>query len=53
VFSSWTDLIVFQKLSSKFVLNPHEFISVGKTLKGRVLKVDARLKRISLEVVGA
>jgi uncharacterized protein len=46
-------LIHISKLSSKFVSNPHKFISVGETLKVRVLKVDAELKRISLEVVGA
>ncbi|MDR2251620.1 MAG: RNA-binding transcriptional accessory protein [Endomicrobium sp.] len=46
-------LVHISKLSSKFVSNPHEFMSVGETLKVRVLKVDAELKRISLEVVGA
>ncbi|MDR1103843.1 MAG: helix-hairpin-helix domain-containing protein, partial [Endomicrobium sp.] len=46
-------LVHISKLSSKFVSNPHEFISVGETLKVRVLKVDSELKRISLEVVGA
>ncbi|MDR2427508.1 MAG: RNA-binding transcriptional accessory protein [Endomicrobium sp.] len=46
-------LVHISKLSSKFVSNPHEVISAGETLKVKVLKVDAELKRISLEVVGA
>ncbi|MDR1087214.1 MAG: S1 RNA-binding domain-containing protein [Endomicrobium sp.] len=45
-------LVHISKLSSKFVPNPHEIVSVGETLKVKVLKVDAELKRISLEVVG-
>ncbi|MDR2399145.1 MAG: RNA-binding transcriptional accessory protein [Endomicrobium sp.] len=45
-------LVHISKLSSKFVSNPHEIVSVGETLKVKVLKVDAELKRISLEVVG-
>jgi uncharacterized protein len=45
-------LVHISKLSSKFVTNPHEVVSVGETLKVKVLKVDAELKRISLEVIG-
>lgn len=45
-------LVHISKLSSKFVTNPHEVVSVGDTLKVKVLKVDTELKRISLEVVG-
>ncbi|AKL97614.1 Tex family protein [Endomicrobium proavitum] len=45
-------LIHISKLSSKFVKNPYEVVSVGDTIKVRVLKVDAELKRISLEAVG-
>ena len=44
-------LVHISKLSSKFVSNPHEVVSVGDTLKVKVLKVDTELKRISLEVV--
>jgi uncharacterized protein len=45
-------LVHISKLSSKFVSNPHEIVSVGETLKVKVLKVDSQLKRVSLEVVG-
>ncbi|MCL2390492.1 MAG: RNA-binding transcriptional accessory protein [Endomicrobia bacterium] len=45
-------LVHISKLSSKFVTNPHEVVSVGETLKVKVLKVDTELKRISLEVIG-
>ncbi|MDR1474522.1 MAG: RNA-binding transcriptional accessory protein [Endomicrobium sp.] len=45
-------LVHISKLNSKFVSNPHEIVSVGETIKVKVLKVDAELKRISLEVVG-
>ncbi|MDR0724141.1 MAG: RNA-binding transcriptional accessory protein, partial [Endomicrobium sp.] len=45
-------LVHISKLSSQFVKNPHEVVSVGDTLKVKVLKVDSELKRISLEVVG-
>jgi len=45
-------LVHISKLSSKFITNPHEVVSVGDTVKVKVLKVDTELKRISLEVVG-
>ena len=45
-------LVHISKLSGRFVKNPHEVVSVGDTVKVKVLKVDAELKRISLEVVG-
>ncbi len=45
-------LVHISKLSSKFVTNPHEVVSVGDNVKVKVLKVDAELKRISLEVLG-
>ncbi|MDR3256718.1 MAG: RNA-binding transcriptional accessory protein [Endomicrobium sp.] len=45
-------LVHISKLSSKFVTNPHEIVSVGESLKVKVLKVDTELKRISLEVIG-
>lgn len=44
-------LIHISKLSSKFVTNPHEIVSVGDTVKVKVLSVDAELKRISLESI--
>ncbi|MDR1952019.1 MAG: RNA-binding transcriptional accessory protein [Elusimicrobiota bacterium] len=44
-------LIHISKLSSKFVKNPCDVVYVGETLKVRVLKTDAELKRISLETV--
>jgi uncharacterized protein len=46
-------LVHISKLSSKFISNPHEVVSVGETLKVKVLKVDSELKRVSLEVVGS
>jgi uncharacterized protein len=46
-------LVHISKLSSKFISNPHEVVSVGETLKVNVLKVDSELKRISLEVIGS
>jgi uncharacterized protein len=58
-FGAFVDIGVHQdglahisKLSSKFITNPHEVVSVGDTLKVKVLKIDAELKRISLEVIG-
>lgn len=45
-------LVHISKLSGRFVKNPHEVVSVGDTVKVKVLKVDVELKRISLEVVG-
>ncbi|MDR0822427.1 MAG: RNA-binding transcriptional accessory protein [Endomicrobium sp.] len=57
-FGAFIDIGVHQdglahisKLSSKFIKNPQEAVSTGEKLKVRVLKVDAELKRISLEVV--
>ena len=44
-------LVHISKLSNKFITNPHEVVSVGDTVKVKVLKVDTELKRISLEVV--
>ncbi|MDR2425927.1 MAG: RNA-binding transcriptional accessory protein [Endomicrobium sp.] len=44
-------LVHISKLSSRFITNPHEVVSVGDTVKVKVLKVDTELKRISLEVV--
>jgi uncharacterized protein len=44
-------LVHISKLDSRFVKDSHEVVSVGDTLKVRVLKVDRELKRISLEVV--
>ncbi len=42
-------LVHISKLSSKFVSNPHDVISVGETVKVRVIKIDTELSRISLE----
>jgi uncharacterized protein len=57
-FGAFIDIGVHQdglahisKLSGKFITNPHEVVSVGDTVKVKVLKVDTDLKRISLEVV--
>ena len=44
-------LVHISKLSNKFITSPHEVVSVGDTVKVKVLKVDTELKRISLEVV--
>jgi uncharacterized protein len=44
-------LVHISKLSSKFIKNPYEVVSVGDTLKVKVLKVDSELKRINLEAV--
>lgn len=44
-------LVHISKLSDKFITNPHEVISVGETVKVRVLKIDAELSRISLEKI--
>ncbi|MEI8390227.1 MAG: Tex family protein [bacterium] len=44
-------LIHISKLSNKFISNPHDVISVGETLKVRVVSIDKQLKRISLEKV--
>lgn len=46
-------LVHISKLSNKFVSNPYEVVSVGDTLKVRVVSVDKELKRISLETVFA
>ena len=42
-------LIHISKLSDRFVANPYDIVSVGDTLKVRVISVDKQLKRISLE----
>jgi uncharacterized protein len=44
-------LVHISKLSSKFVKDPHAVVSVGETVKVRVLKIDKDLQRISLEIV--
>lgn len=44
-------LIHISKLSDRFVKDPYEIVSVGQTVKVRVLDVDVDLKRISLERV--
>ena len=44
-------LVHISKLSDKFVSNPHDVVSVGQTIKVRVLKVDTDLSRISLEKI--
>lgn len=57
-FGAFTDIGVHQdglihisKLSKSFVKNPNDIISVGDTVKVKVLKVDTVLKRISLEKI--
>jgi protein Tex len=42
-------LIHISKLSNTFVKDPHEEVSVGDTVKVKVLGIDMDLKRISLE----
>jgi len=44
-------LVHISKLSDKFVSNPYDVVSVGDTLKVKVISVDKQLKRISLERV--
>lgn len=44
-------LVHISKLSDKFVSNPYEVVSVGQTIKVKVLKVDVDLSRISLEKI--
>ncbi|OGI00504.1 MAG: RNA-binding transcriptional accessory protein [Candidatus Melainabacteria bacterium GWF2_37_15] len=44
-------LVHISKLSDRFVSNPYDIVSVGDTLKVRVISVDKQLKRISLERV--
>ena len=44
-------LVHISKLSDRFVSNPYEVVSVGQTIKVRVLKVDTELSRISLEKI--
>ncbi len=44
-------LIHISKLSSRGVRDPHEVVSVGDTVKVKVLDIDVDLKRISLERV--
>jgi uncharacterized protein len=42
-------LIHISKLTNRFVKDPHDIISVGDTVKTKVLSIDLPLKRISLE----
>jgi len=44
-------LIHISKLSKKFVKDPHDVLSVGDTIKVKVLAIDLALKRVSLEMV--
>jgi len=44
-------LVHISKLSDRFVSNPYEVVSVGETIKVKVLKVDTELSRISLEKI--
>ncbi|MDD5101699.1 MAG: Tex family protein [Endomicrobiaceae bacterium] len=44
-------LVHISKLSDKFISSPHEVVSVGDTIKVKVLKVDQDLARISLEKI--
>jgi len=44
-------LIHISKLSKKFVKDPHDVVSVGDTIKVKVLAIDLALKRVSLEMV--
>ena len=44
-------LVHISKLSDRFISNPYEVVSVGQTIKVKVLKVDTDLSRISLEKI--
>ena len=44
-------LVHISKLSDRFISNPYEVVSVGETIKVKVLKVDTELSRISLEKI--
>lgn len=44
-------LVHISKLSSKFVKDPHDVVSVGDHVKVKVLAVDCTLKRIGLSMV--
>ena len=44
-------LVHISKLSDHFVTNPLDVVSVGETIKVKVLKVDTALSRISLEKI--
>ena len=44
-------LVHISKLSDHFVKNPLDVVSVGETIKVKVLKVDTALSRISLEKI--
>lgn len=44
-------LVHISKLSLKFIKTPYDIVSVGDTLKVKVLTIDSELKRISLEVI--
>ena len=43
-------LIHISEMGDRFVKNPHDVISVGETLKVRVISADKDLKRISLSL---
>lgn len=44
-------LVHISKLSDKFISSPHEVVSVGDTIKVKILKIDQDLSRISLEKI--
>lgn len=46
-------LIHISKLSDRYISNPYDVVSVGDSLKVRVVSVDKQLKRISLERINA
>jgi uncharacterized protein len=43
-------LVHISKMSVKYVKDPHEVVSVGDTVKVKVLAIDLALKRVSLEI---
>jgi uncharacterized protein len=43
-------LVHISQLSEKFVRNPMEVVSVGQSVKVRVLSIEAERKRISLSM---
>ncbi|MGE5307537.1 MAG: Tex family protein [Deltaproteobacteria bacterium] len=59
-FGAFVDIGVHQdglmhisKMSTRFVKDPHDIVSVGDIIKVKVLAVDLALKRISLEMAKA
>jgi len=59
-FGAFVDIGVHQdglmhisKMSTKYVKDPHDVVSVGDTIKVKVLAIDLALKRISLEMAKA